>query len=240
MPLSEAQKAQVLERDRQVWEVRCREHATVTAIAARLHIDHTTVCRSIARTRRRIAAAMVQDAEAHRAEQSGRIDHALMVLWEDYERSRVGKDGKPQPGSAKVMYRIIRLMEDQRKLWGLDAPPAPPQQNTTINLGIVNRLTPEDMAFLRGDRPPVRHNFDQIEVRGRRVDVGVAAGELCVVVAAGRDRTDLRIGGEASRQIHRTVRGHCGDVLGDRGDRQAHECDDRREDARGPARHSYS
>jgi hypothetical protein len=154
MPLSEAQKAALLERDARVWELRTRDFSSVTAIAEKLGINKGTAARSVARTSGRLAAAMLTDAEAHRAEEVCRLERVLEVTWEDYERTRVDKKGRPKHGSVQVLDRVLRILADLRELWGLIGQHATPIPKSEVNISgsQVNLMTPEVVYGMLGPK----------------------------------------------------------------------------------------
>src|SRR5690242_11080898 len=86
--MAKAPKREVTrDHERRAWELRVREHLTEQAIAERLGVAESTVCRMLQRIEKRLAGEFRDRAAQIKAEQTAQLQALARVALEGYRRS---------------------------------------------------------------------------------------------------------------------------------------------------------
>lgn len=165
---------EILERRRQAWDLRVREHLTEEQIAARLDVAQSTISRDLAATTQTLAAGLKAEAEARRALQVAQLEAIGADALAEYQRSKqdaevyIESDGpngsttrterRGRLGDAALLSVALKALADVRALLGLDAPKraevtgrdGQPIEVTTLTFEQAVRLLRE-----QGPPPPV-------------------------------------------------------------------------------------
>jgi len=99
-----------VERDDEIWELR-KQGYSLRDIARNVGLGHVQVWRRLKAREEQILSPNI---EAYRELQNERIEAAVKALW-----------SKIEAGDVPSVLALVRLMERQAKLYGLDAPPKP-------------------------------------------------------------------------------------------------------------------
>lgn len=101
----------VAERRAKAWKLRVEERQSYRAIAAKLGVDASTICRDLAADRAELLALRTEAAEDERAMALEELD----LLWNSI-RAKVKK------GHLGAVREAVRIIERRSRLLGLDAP----------------------------------------------------------------------------------------------------------------------